>query len=89
MTSDAIAAHTIAVANAVGCKASSRDKILSCLRSVLMDQLLKAATEYAVGNFPPMGLFTFLPSVNGDILPDRPSILLRRGQFGKGEHIHL
>lgn len=49
-----------------------------------MEKLLDVAIEYSVNNHPPMGLFTFIPSVDGDILPDRPSVLYKSGRFNKG-----
>ncbi|KAL9089893.1 MAG: hypothetical protein Q9159_002250 [Coniocarpon cinnabarinum] len=85
MSSDATTIHTKAVAERVGCAASlGADKTLDCLRQIPMDELLAKATDYAVAYHPPMGLFTFIPSVDDDILPDRPSVLLREGRFVKG-----
>lgn len=40
--------------------------------------------EYSVNNHPPMGFFTFIPSVDEDILPDRQSVLYKAGKFAKG-----
>lgn len=49
-----------------------------------MKKLLEASMEYSVNNHPPMGLFTFIPSVDGDILPDRQSVVYKAGKFAKG-----
>lgn len=49
-----------------------------------MDKLLQTAVEYSTKNHPPMGLFTFIPSVDSDFLPDRQSTLYKAGNFVKG-----
>ena len=76
--------HTRTVAQKLRCRATSDRELLSCLREVPMADLLQAAMEHSVANHPPLGLFTFLPTVDNDFLPDRPSVLLRRGKFVKG-----
>ncbi|PSR94507.1 Alpha/Beta hydrolase protein [Coniella lustricola] len=43
-----------------------------------------AAMSYAATNHPPNGLFTFIPVVDGDIIPDRQSVLYKSGKFSKG-----
>jgi hypothetical protein len=50
-----------------------------------MEELLNSAMEYSVANHPPAGLFTFIPSIDGDMFPDRPSTLYRKGSFVKGK----
>ena len=84
LTSDATTHHTTAVAEKVECIGTDDSKILSCLRDVPMQDLLKAAMEHSVANCPPSGLFTFIPSIDDDFLPERPSKLLRQGKFVKG-----
>ena len=85
MASNATVSHTLAVARRLGCEdLESHKKVLSCLRKAPMEKLLAVATEHAISNHPPLGLFTFLPSIDGDFLPERPSILLRQGRFVKG-----
>lgn len=49
-----------------------------------MEKLLGVAVEYSVKNHPPMGLFTFIPSVDSDFLPERQSVLYKAGKFVKG-----
>lgn len=39
--------------------------------------------RYSVENHPPAGLFTFIPSVDGDMFEDRPSVLHKIGRFVK------
>lgn len=93
MTSDATEIHTRAVAESAGCSVKdeqiSDEQILRCLRDVPMDKLLEVAVEYSQQNHPPLGLFTFIPSVDGDFLPDRQSKLYRAGKFVKGIPIVL
>ncbi|KUI68141.1 Acetylcholinesterase [Cytospora mali] len=84
ITSDASEIHTRAVAEKLECAHESDEDTLSCLREIPMDKLLEVAIEYSVNHHPPMGLFTFIPSVDGDILPDHPSVLYKSGRFSKG-----
>ncbi|KAK6857781.1 carboxylesterase [Apiospora arundinis] len=84
MTSDATELHTRTVANMLGCGRSDEANILQCLREVPMDRLTEAATTYSVQNHPPAGLFTFIPSVDDDFIPDRQSALYKAGKFVKG-----
>ncbi|KAK0714038.1 Alpha/Beta hydrolase protein [Lasiosphaeria miniovina] len=84
MSSDATEAHTRAVAEKLGCAHGGDESTLACLRQLPMEQLLDAAVAYSVENHPPMGLFTFIPSVDGDFFPDRTSTLYRSGRFAKG-----
>ncbi|KAI9666006.1 MAG: hypothetical protein M1821_003941 [Bathelium mastoideum] len=83
-TSDATTLHTAAVAQKLGCKTSKSADVLSCLREVDMQTLLDTAMAYSIANHPPNGLFTFIPSIDDDFLPDQPSKLLRSGSFAKG-----
>lgn len=88
MTSDATEIHTRAVAELAGCTVehdrSSDEEILQCLRDLPMDKLLEVAVDYSQNNHPPLGLFTFIPSVDSDFLPERQSTLYRTGKFVKG-----
>lgn len=93
MTSDATEIHTRAVAEITGCPVkndqTSDQQILQCLRDLRMNKLLEVAVEYSQRNHPPLGLFTFIPSVDGDFLPERQSALYRVGKFVKGIPIVL
>ncbi|KAI1397828.1 Alpha/Beta hydrolase protein [Hypoxylon fuscum] len=82
ITSDATELHTLAVAKDLGC--GEKDEVLKCLRDVPMEKLVETAMEYSVNNHPPAGLFTFLPSVDDDFIPDRQSVLVKAGNFVKG-----
>lgn len=85
VTSDAPRLHTIAVAKELGCQTENEKDILSCLREVPMEKLTEAAMDYSVANHPPAGLFTFIPSVDGDFIPDRHTVLYKAGRFTKGK----
>ncbi|KAK6606378.1 carboxylesterase [Botrytis cinerea] len=84
MTSDVTEHHTRAVADKVGCGGLVDSEILSCLQDIPMQDLIDSAMEYSVSNHPPSGLFTFIPSVDDDFLPDRYSTMMREGSFVKG-----
>ncbi|KAI1271314.1 alpha/beta-hydrolase [Xylaria sp. FL0933] len=84
MTFDATEIHTYAVADRLGCNKGSDKAILDCLREVPMDKLTETAMAYSIENHPPAGLFTFIPSVDGDFLPERQSVLYKTGRFVKG-----
>lgn len=83
MTSDATEIHTHAVASQLGCEGED-EEILKCLREVPMEKLTDTAMDYSVKNHPPQGLFTFIPSIDDDFLPDRQSVLTKAGRFVKG-----
>ncbi|KAI1437621.1 alpha/beta-hydrolase [Xylaria sp. CBS 124048] len=84
MTSDATEIHTHAVASELGCESNSDDAaILECLRGIPMDKLTETAMDYSIRNHPPAGLFTFIPSVDGDFMPERQSVLYKEGKFVK------
>jgi carboxylesterase type B len=85
MSSGATALHTLAVAEKTGCSQSGEEQ-LRCLRAVPIEDLLDAALAYSIANHPPAGLFTFVPSVDGDFFPDRQSVLYKSGRFVKGKH---
>ncbi|KAK4040644.1 hypothetical protein C8A01DRAFT_15505 [Parachaetomium inaequale] len=84
MTSDVTELHTRAVAERLGCAKNDDVETLECLRAVPFETLTQTAMEYAVSNHPPAGLFTFIPSVDGDLIPDRQTALYKAGKFVKG-----
>jgi carboxylesterase type B len=84
MTSDVTELHTRAVAARLGCPTHSDSETLECLRAVPFEELTETAMAYSVNNHPPAGLFTFIPSVDGDLIPDRQSTLYKAGKFVKG-----
>ncbi|KAH6633944.1 Alpha/Beta hydrolase protein [Chaetomium sp. MPI-SDFR-AT-0129] len=85
MSSEVTEAHTRAVAEEVGCGGEEKgdQEVLDCLRAVPFEELTEKAMAYSVQNHPPAGLFTFIPSVDGDFLPERQSVLYRSGRFVK------
>lgn len=84
VTSDVTERHTLAVAEELGCGADDDTAVLKCLRAVPMQKLTEAAMDYSRANHPPAGLFTFIPSIDDDFIPDRHSVLYKSGQFVKG-----
>jgi carboxylesterase type B len=89
LTSNATTGHTMAVAAKVGCGNSSATdpKTLECLRAVSMPDLLNAAMNISIENHPPMGIFTFIPTLDDDLIPNRPSNLMAVGNFVKGRQV--
>jgi carboxylesterase type B len=85
MTSDVTEIHTKAVAAIAGCS-SDESEMLQCLRELPMEQLINTAMDYSRANHPPAGLFTFIPSVDDDFLPEQQSKLVEQGKFVKGKH---
>ena len=85
--SDLGAKNTAIVANDVGCGQIDSDsqKTLDCLRNVPLEKLVGASVSLARRVRPPFGEAFFSPSYDGDYIPDRPSVLLRKGAFVKGE----
>ncbi|KAF2826767.1 alpha/beta-hydrolase [Ophiobolus disseminans] len=84
MSSTVTEMHTKAVAQTIGCDQIEDVEMLQCLRDVPMPVLLENAMQYSVANHPPAGLFTFIPSVDDDMFPARPSALYKTGRFVKG-----
>ncbi|KAI1475178.1 alpha/beta-hydrolase [Daldinia eschscholtzii] len=83
ITKDASQIHTVAVAKELGCLTGNGNDILKCLREVPMDKLIETAMDYSRANHPPAGLFTFIPLVDGDFIPDRHTVLYKAGRFVK------
>ncbi|KAI0869019.1 alpha/beta-hydrolase [Hypoxylon argillaceum] len=84
VTTDAVETHTRAVAAKLGCGLESDEEILECMRSIPVDQMTRVAMEYSVNNHPPNGIDTFIPSIDGDFMPDRHTVLYKSGRFVKG-----
>jgi carboxylesterase type B len=85
MSDDAATFHTLQVAEKLQCNQEEEEAQLKCLRQVPMQKLLEVSMEYSVANNPPAGLFTFIPTVDGDLVPDRSTQLYRNGRFAKGK----
>ncbi|KAI1141093.1 alpha/beta-hydrolase [Hypoxylon sp. FL0543] len=84
VTSDVVELHTRTVAENVQCRADKDEDILKCLRTVPVEKLTEAAMEHSRNNHPPYGALTFFPSVDGDFIPDRHTVLYKSGNFVKG-----
>ena len=52
---------------------------LQCLRSVPASSLLAADTDIGLSNF--MGVYTFVPVVDGTFIVERPTVTLQRGRI--------
>ncbi|KAI0837994.1 alpha/beta-hydrolase [Hypoxylon sp. FL0890] len=84
VTTDAVELHTRAVAEKVHCGAEKDEDMLDCLREVPVGILTETAMEYSRNNHPPQGILTFIPSIDGDFIPDRHTVLYKSGNFVKG-----
>ncbi|KAI1417253.1 alpha/beta-hydrolase [Hypoxylon sp. FL1857] len=84
LTTDAVELHTRGVAENVQCGADKDENILECLGGVPVEKLMEAALEYSRNNHPPNGVLTFIPSVDGDFIPDRSTVLYKSGNFVTG-----
>lgn len=77
ITGTATELHARAVAEQLDCQDSNDQDILEELRSVSADRSTEVAVGYAVSNRPPVGLFSSIASVDGDIISDRQSDLYK------------
>lgn len=84
--SDLVARNTATVARSVGCTQDDPDSqaTLNCLRYVPLERLMNVSVSLARRTRPPFGEVSFYPSYDGDYIPDRPSVLLRKGALVKG-----
>ena len=82
--SDLVASNTATVARSVGCSQADPRSQLDCLRSVPLTKLMDVSVTLARQLRPPFGELAFYPSYDGDYIPDRPSLLLRKGAFVQG-----
>ncbi|KAF7979258.1 hypothetical protein HWV62_42932 [Athelia sp. TMB] len=73
-------ANTAAVAQSVNCTGADA---LACLRALPMETLLKATIAWAYAVAPPFGFSTFFGVVDGDFIPEAPSVLVKTGQFAR------
>lgn len=85
--SDLVANNTLTVARSLNCTQDDPDSeaILECLRASPLDRLMDVSVSLARQMRPPFGELYFYPSWDGDYIPDRPSVLLRKGSFVKGQ----
>ena len=84
--SDLVANNTATVARFVGCMKGDPDSkaTLACLRGTSFERLMNVSVTLSRQNRPPFGELFFYPSFDGDYIPERPSVMLRRGEFVKG-----
>ena len=84
--SDLVASNTATVAKSVGCTQDDPDSqaTLNCLRNTPLENLMDISVSLARQLRPPFGELAFYPSYDDDYIPDRPSVLLRKGAFVKG-----
>jgi len=75
-----------AVADAVGCNATGLQSAATvrCLRGLSAEALMAGAAATYQSDIAHNIGDIWLPSVDGDFLPDRPSVLLREGRYAKG-----
>ncbi|KAI1382425.1 alpha/beta-hydrolase [Hypoxylon crocopeplum] len=85
--SDLVVNNTAAVAQGVGCVKngdSQSAETLQCLRESPVELLTNLSVTASRAARPPFGEAFFYPTYDGDILPDRPSQLVRAGKVAKG-----
>ena len=84
--SDLVASNTATVARSVGCTDDPDSQAaLNCLRNTPLKTLMDVSVSLSRQLRPPFGELSFYPSYDGDYIPDRPSVLLRKGSFVKGK----
>lgn len=84
--SEFVANNTMTVAKTLDCIKGDPDSMATfeCLRAVPMGKLMDTAVSFGRSLHPPFGELVFYPTYDGDFVPDRPSKLLRNGDFVKG-----
>ena len=84
--SDLVASNTATVAKSFGCTDDSDSSTtLKCLRKQPLKTLMNVSVSLSRQLRPPFGELSFYPSFDGDYISDRPSVLLRKGAFVKGQ----
>ncbi|KAL6720891.1 hypothetical protein ACLMJK_002816 [Lecanora helva] len=63
---------------------ASNTALIDCLRDIPVKKLMDVSVSLARRLRPPFGELAFYPSYDGDYIPSRPSLLLRKGAFVKG-----
>ncbi|KAI4114398.1 MAG: hypothetical protein LQ338_008012, partial [Usnochroma carphineum] len=83
-----VANNTAKVAASLGCihthGSPDSEETLQCLKNTPMETLNNVAVSHAREAKPPFGELYFYPSWDGDYIPERPSVSLRKGDFVKG-----
>ena len=87
--SDLVANNTAKVAELLDCIGTGSDAdsqaTVDCLRDVPMEKLMNVSVTLSRQLRPPFGELSFYTSFDGFYIPERPSVLLRSGQFVKGK----
>ncbi|PYI02705.1 lipase [Aspergillus sclerotiicarbonarius CBS 121057] len=80
-----VADNTASIAQEVGCVTTDAQSLetLECLRHIPFETLANISVTASRAARPPFGEGFFYPTIDGDILPGRPSELLRAGNFVK------
>ncbi|KAL5339716.1 Alpha/Beta hydrolase protein [Aspergillus crustosus] len=85
---DTVARNTAEIAEQVGCITDDGDgqnlKTLECLRQIPFEVLTNRSVTASRAARPPFGEAYFYPTIDGYFLLDRPSQLIRAGNFSKG-----
>ncbi|KAI0546956.1 lipase [Xylaria curta] len=84
--SDLVANNTAAIAEKVGCVIADDSqslRTLQCLREAPVDLLTNLSVTASREARPPFGEGFFFPTYDGDIIPGRPSVLLRSNKVVK------
>lgn len=80
-----VASNTATVAKLVGCTDDPDSQAtLNCLRDTPLKILMNVSVSLSRQLRPPFGELSFYPSYDGDYIPDRPSVLLRKGFYVQG-----
>lgn len=85
--SDLVANNTANIARQVGCVKNGDDqsvKTLKCLQEADVNILTNLSVSASRAARPPFGEAFFFPTLDGDFVQDRPSELMRQGNFAKG-----
>ncbi|PWY80821.1 alpha/beta-hydrolase [Aspergillus sclerotioniger CBS 115572] len=80
-----VADNTASVAKEVGCVTKDAQSLetLDCIRRIPFETLTNISVTASRAARPPFGEGFFYPTIDGDILPGRPTELLRAGKFVK------
>lgn len=83
--SDLVANNTRTVAETLRCIRGEFDSewTINCLRDTPLEKLMNVSVSLSRRLRPPFGELSFYPSFDDYYIPDRPSVLLKKGQFVK------
>ena len=87
INTDLVKNNTASIASKAGCivdEDSQSPETLARLRQAPLQTIMDLSVSAARASRPPFGEGFFYPTVDGDLIPERPSILTRAGRFVKG-----